>query len=219
MRGSFLSLLLCFFGAFTGFQAQPLLGQESVSPKNSDTPAFHIVVLAGQHAANILKTRSAVQPVVELRDSENHPVIGAEVTFEGPDSEPGVVFSNGDRWQSLVSEMDGRVAVSDMQPVGTGAFQISVNATYDGHFAYATIDQTNFATATAAAANSRAFPASTVATDTGTPKTGMSNRTKFAIFGGIAAAVGIALAVGLTRKSSSSTGTISAGAPTVGAPH
>lgn len=203
MRGSFLPLLLCCLVADTGFDAQPLLAQQP--------PGLHIVVIAGQNAANILKTKSAVQPVVELLDAANRPVIGAEITFEAPDTGPGVLFLNGNRWQSLATETDGRATITGMQPVGLGPFQISVDAAYNGHFASAVIQQTNFATAGEAQTG--------VAVRHSTTRTGLSNRAKFAIFGGIAVAVGVGVAVALTHKSSSSNGTITPGSPTVGAPH
>src|SRR5581483_11788066 len=200
MRGSFLPSLLCCLGVCTGFNEQPLFAQQ---------PDLHIVVVAGQNAANVLKTKSAVQPVVVLLDANNRPVIGAEVTFRTPDTGPGALFLNGNRWQSLATEMDGRVTVTGMQPVGLGSFRISVDAAYNGHFASAAIEQTNFATAAEAQTG--------VAVRHSTTRTGLSNRAKFAIFGGIAVAVGVGVAIALTHKSSSSNGTISPGSPTVGA--
>ena len=217
MRWSIVSVLLCCFGACTGFQAQLLFAQQSVRPGNPNPAGFHIIVIAGENAANVLKTHSCVQPAVELRDAENRPVVGAEVTFQSPDTGPGVVFSNGNRWQSLVSEMDGRVTVTGMQPAGIGSFQISVDAAYSGQFASATIHQTNFATLAAAEANNRISPAGPVAEST--PRTGMSNRAKFAILGGVAVGIGVALAIALSHRSTSTNSTISPGTPTVGAPH
>src|SRR5262245_3215723 len=43
--------------------------------------AFRVVVIEGEDAVNIIQQKTAVRPVVEVRDRNNLPVSGALVTF------------------------------------------------------------------------------------------------------------------------------------------
>jgi hypothetical protein len=205
---SLVSVLLGSLGAWTGFQPPLLFAQAPAAPDTS----IRILVMAGQNGANSLKTKTGAPIIVEVRDANNHPVPAAVVTFTAPDDDPSLIFSNGSRSQSLITEVSGRVSVTDMEPVGLGAFKMMVTAAYDQHSASATISQENVQSASGAA--------SAKATETGTPN-GMSGRTKFAIIGAIAVAAGVGIAVALThgKSSPSSTSTIGTGTPTVGAPH
>ena len=44
-------------------------------------PALKIVVLEGEGGVNIIQQKTAVRPLVEVRDRNNLPVAGASVTF------------------------------------------------------------------------------------------------------------------------------------------
>ena len=44
-------------------------------------PSLRIVVLEGEGAVNIIQQKTAVRPLVEVRDRNNLPVAGATVTF------------------------------------------------------------------------------------------------------------------------------------------
>ena len=44
-------------------------------------PALRVVVIEGEDAVNIIQQKTAVRPVVEVRDRNNLPVPGAMVTF------------------------------------------------------------------------------------------------------------------------------------------
>ena len=52
-----------------------------------------IVVIAGEGAVNIIQQRTAVAPIVEVRDRNNLPVSGASVTFSVGGS--GATFGSG----------------------------------------------------------------------------------------------------------------------------
>jgi len=56
------------------------------------------------------------------------------------------VFGGGLDSVTLTTNAAGRAAVSGLQPLQTGAYQIEVTATYQGQTAQATITQNNFAT-------------------------------------------------------------------------
>ena len=144
--------LTAIFGCFT-----MALGSGLVAPTvlpAQDTPSdLKIVVLEGEDGVNILKKKTAVMPVVEVRDKNNLPVSGATVIFAAPRSGASAVFSNGSRTISVVTDSSGRATVTSMKPVDTGAFKIDVTASEPSHgTAKTTIAQTNVLTAAAAAA-------------------------------------------------------------------
>src|ERR1700741_3124482 len=130
MNRSLIAILLSFSLGVTGLE-QPLLAQRllpSIWERQEPVPApdlsaLKIVVVAGEDGVNIVKKKTAVQPVVEVRDRNNVPVSGVVVNFTTPNSGASAVFSNGGHTLSLVTNSAGRVAVTGMQPVGTGPFQ------------------------------------------------------------------------------------------------
>src|SRR5690348_7805255 len=65
-------------GALTfGLVRASAAGPEPQSPASS----LRVVVVAGEGAINILEQKSAVAPVVEVRDRNDQPIAGALVTF------------------------------------------------------------------------------------------------------------------------------------------
>jgi len=191
---SVLAVALCLATAFASFDqpahAQSLLPsvwEPGRYAQAVDLSELSIVVVAGENGVNIVTKKTAVQPIIEVRDKNNLPVTGAVVNFISPDQAPSVVFSNGERTFTVVTNDTGRAAVSGMRPVGTGAFRIqvtaSVTSTTQGHtIATATISQRNFDTTEAAA---RAGAASGAAAGT---RAGLSTGVLIAIIGGVAAA-------------------------------
>jgi len=143
---SFLGCVTVALGLFGGLGMPTLVrGQDTGSD-------LKIVVLEGEDGVNILKKKTAVMPVVEVRDKNNLPVSGATVIFAVPRSGASAVFSNGTRTISMVTDNAGRAAVTSMKPVGTGAFKIDVTASDSSHgTAKTSISQTNVLTAAAAA--------------------------------------------------------------------
>ncbi len=125
--------------------------------------ALKIIVLDGEDAVNIVKKKTAVQPVVEVRDQNNLPVAGASVLFLLPSNGPGGTFPNGSKSLTVTTNALGRATASDFDPVGAGAFVIDVLATFRGHEVHEKIRQTNYLTA-AAAASAGVAAGSTAAT-------------------------------------------------------
>ena len=220
MKRSAISLLLSVAVFVTGFE-QPLFSQsllpaylerQQVVPA-PDLTSLKIVVVSGEDGVNIVKRKTAVQPVVEVRDKNNTPVSGVIVNFTTPSNGPSAVFSNGSRTLSMVTDANGRVAVTGMQPVSNGDFKITVTASLAGEvLATATIAQTNFAVAAAAAA-------------AGASTGGLSTGVIIGIVVGVAAAAALGGILALHSGGSSSTAstptaTIGLGSGgTVGAPH
>jgi hypothetical protein len=111
-----------------------------------------IVVVAGEDAVNIIQQKSAVAPIVEVRDRNDQPVAGVVVTFSIRGAQ-NATFGGGANALTLTTNAAGRAAVTGLTPTGTGAVQINVAAAFQGQTASATIVQTNFATAAQAASS------------------------------------------------------------------
>jgi hypothetical protein len=114
---------------------------------------LRIVVLEGEDAVNIVQQKTAVRPVVEVRDSNNLPVAGATVQFTIARAGGGAAasFANGQNAVTVTTNAVGRATASPLQAIGNGAVRINVQAAYQGQVATATVSQTNFATVAEAA--------------------------------------------------------------------
>src|SRR5262245_14707379 len=113
--------------------------------------ALRIVVVDGEDAVNIVQQKSAVAPVVEVRDRNDEPVAGATVRFA---IHQGRGTFAGARTLSVTTNAAGRAVATGLTPTGSGALQIGASATFQGQTAVATITQTNVMTAAQAAAAS-----------------------------------------------------------------
>lgn len=173
---------------------------------------LHIVVIDGEDGVNIVKQKTAVHPVVEVRDKNDVPVSGATVTLAAPHGGASALFANGSRTFTAITNESGRIAVTSMKPVGTGAFKISVTASFHGQVAGGVISQTNYmtlaaahSTGAAAAGSSSASGGSGVAGSSAAvagTSSGLSTGAIAGIAGGVAAAAGAA--VGVKQATSSS---------------
>src|SRR6187401_913209 len=112
--------------------------------------ALKIVVLEGEGGVNIIQQKTAVRPLIEVRDRNNVPVSGASVTFTIGGGN-GAAFAGGAQTLTVTTNAAGQAAASGLNAIRSGPFQIQVQATYQGQRATAAISQTNFATAAAAA--------------------------------------------------------------------
>jgi hypothetical protein len=126
------SLLFC--------AAAPLIAQESL----------RVVIVDGDKAINIVGSKTAVQPVVEVRGAGGSPIKDAAVTFLLPQSGAGAQFSGGKKSAVIKTGGDGRAVAPEMQAVGAGSFRIEIQAAFQGKKAQASITQTNFAKQAAA---------------------------------------------------------------------
>jgi hypothetical protein len=113
--------------------------------------SLRILVLEGEGAVNIIQQKTAVRPLVEVRDRNNLPVAGATVTFSIGGGGSGAAFAGGVQTLTVTTNAAGQAAASGLNALSSGAFQIQVHAAYQGQIATAAISQTNFATAAAAA--------------------------------------------------------------------
>jgi hypothetical protein len=156
-----------------------------------------IVVLDGEDAVNVIQQRTAVQPLVEVRDRNNLPVAGAVVTFTIGGGGGAATFANQLTVLQVTTDAAGRAAAAGLQPVGSGAVNIQVSAAYQGQTASASITQTNFATAADAASAGRT-PSSTQSANPSAASSGASGASGAAGAAGAGAAAGGAAATGGT---------------------
>lgn len=126
------------------------LGLLVASAAGAQDQAFRVVVIEGEDGVNIIQQKTAVRPVVEVRDRNDLPVSGAIVTFS---IEGGKAATFGGASSlTVATNAAGQAAVTSLTPAAAGAFQIQVSAAFQGQVATATIAQTNVMTAAQAAA-------------------------------------------------------------------
>jgi hypothetical protein len=122
-------------------------------PQTAGQAALRIVVLEGEGAVNIIQQKTAVAPVVEVRDRNDQPVAGAIVRFA---IRSGRATFSGARTLSVTTDAGGRAVAAGFAPTGTGGLQIGATAAFQGQTAAVTIAQTTVTTAAQAAAASSA---------------------------------------------------------------
>jgi hypothetical protein len=183
---------------------------------------FDISVVEGEGGSNIVDKKSSTKVVVQVRDDKNQALEGAVVTFTAPADGPSVIFSNGFRTATVLTDADGRAPAPSMRAVNGGSFSLDVSASFRGQTVNTTISQTNYESAAEAKGKPASTPEETAPT-ANKARTRLSGTTWAIILGaGAAAAVGIG--VGLSHKGSSSSTTGSSttitgpGTPTVGQP-
>jgi len=127
-----------------GVAALALVSSTAVAQQPSTAAGLKIVVIEGEDAVNIIQQKTAVAPVVEVRDRNNLPVSGVAVTFSIGGQ--GASFG-GASTLTVVTNAAGQATAAGLTPTATGALQISATATFQGQTAVATIVQSNVMTA------------------------------------------------------------------------
>ncbi len=149
--------------------------------------SLRILVIEGEDAVNIIQQKTAVRPVVEVRDRNNLPVAGALVTFSIEGGKAATF--GGASTLTVATNAAGQAAVTGLTPSAAGAFQIQVQAAFQGQVATATIAQTNVLTAAQAAA--QAAGAASGGSSAGTAGGGTTGGTSGAAGGGAAGGGGL----------------------------
>lgn len=138
LKGMLFSFLMA------GIASAVLIGQQPAGN-------LRIVVISGEGAVNIIQQKTAVAPIVEVRDVNNVPVGGATVTFAV--SGKGATFGASGSTLTVTTNGAGQATAAGLTPTAAGTVQINVTAALKGMTAAAaTITQTVFATAAQAAA-------------------------------------------------------------------
>jgi hypothetical protein len=156
-----------------------------------------IVVIEGEDAVNIVQQKTAVAPVVEVRDRNDQPVSGAVVTFA---IRRGRASFSGARTLTVTTNAAGRAVAGGLTPTGSGAVQIMASASFQGQTAVATIVQTNVMTTAGAAAGGAGAGGGSTAGGAGGGAGGGLSTTTLAIVGGSVAG-GVVAAKGIAGES------------------
>jgi hypothetical protein len=168
---------------------------------------LNIFVLQGQNATNSVPDRTAIEPVVEVRDENQQPVEGVDVVFELPATGPSGLFPGQQLRFATKTNLRGQAGAPFTPNMTTGRFTIKVTATLRNRTGHVDITQTN---------------AMRAATETVEKPHGLKSRTwKIVLIAAVAGAVA-GIIVGVTRGGSSSkpstTITVTPGSPTFGSP-
>ena len=164
-----------------------------------------IVVIAGEDAVNIVQQKTAVAPIVEVRDRNDLPVPGATVTFAVGQ---GATFGGGSTI-TMLTNAAGQATAAGLTPTAAGAIQIQATAVFQGQTAVATIAQSNVLTAAQAAAAGTSSTATT-----GGGGAGISGTTVGLAVGAVGAAAGAVLA--LDRDQPQNSGPVASVTPAAG---
>jgi len=180
-------------------------------------PVLNIVIVEGEGAINNVKQRVNRDPIVQVEDENHRPIAGAAVVFFLPDQGASGTFVNGSRTLTVTTDAQGRAVATGIRPNNTnGPMQIRVTASFQGVTASAVINQTN------TGGSSGGGGASGASAGGGG---GLSGGMKALIIVGIVGAAAAGGVIAATHGGGGAVATstpgivITAGTPTVGAPH
>jgi hypothetical protein len=189
----FLSSLLIF--NLTGVSA---LAQAPATPM-----MLNIVIVEGEGAINNVKQRVNREQIVQVEDENHKPVAGASVVFFLPNQGPSGKFPDGSTSLTTTTDALGRAVARGIRFNSlAGQMQVRVAASYKGLTATTVITQTNVLGAAAIGL-------------------GLTAKLLIALAvagGGAVAGVAIANKGSSSSTPTTSSTTVSAGQPTVGAP-
>ena len=171
----------------------------AAGPAFAQQAPYKIVVLAGEDSVNVIQQKTAVAPLVEVRDRNNNPVSGAVVTFAVQGGK-AAAFQGGATTMTIATNAAGQAAAAGLTPLTAGAVNISVEAAIQGQVVTAAITQVNVMTAAEAAAaaagatgaGSGSAAGSTSAAGGAAGGGGGISGTTLGVIGGVAAAGAVA---------------------------
>jgi len=169
-----------------------IAGALSIVLAAQSKPALTITVIDGEDAVNVVQQRTAVAPVIEVRDRNGLPVPGATVSFTV--ATKNAAFANGVQQLTVVTNAAGRAAAAGFTPLTSGTVQVGVSVAHAGEIAATTITQTNVLTAAQAAV---AGSGGSGAAGGGAGGAGGSGSSTGLIVGGVGAAAAAGAAVAL----------------------
>ena len=136
-------LLECVFLSIATVSTTP--PQALLSRQPTSKPLFTIAVIAGEDAVNIISQKTAVAPIVEVRDRNKLPIAGASVVFWI--STGNAAFSEGAKQLTVITDAAGRAVGTGYAPTSAGPVNIDVVVTVDGQTSTTSISQSNMMTA------------------------------------------------------------------------
>lgn len=222
LTGRSLSIALAFFITLAQTQAAQQAAPAAQAPPQTPTPgasgqplaplpeeqSLKILVLAGNGELNDLQRKVMAPLVIQVLDTNDRPVEGADVVFRFPIEGPGATFAGGKTSETVRTNATGQAAALNWMANGmVGRFEVHVTATYGNQIGETTLKMTNVLKVVEVQPKGKAA-------------SWWSHRwVKVAVIGGAAAIIaGVVLATRGGSKSGGSTITIAPGSPTVGAP-
>src|SRR5688572_25383858 len=97
------------------FLSSLLLAGSLVAAPHAQPAALKIVVIEGEDAVNIIQQKTAVAPLVEVRDRNDLPVAGAVVTFSVRGGQ-AATFAGGSPTMTVTTNAAGRAVASALTP-------------------------------------------------------------------------------------------------------
>ncbi len=123
----FAAILLSFLVVFVPYASaqQPAPVRASTAPVEN----LRVLVLAGQGEQNDLPRRVMAPLAVQVLDSNDNPVEGAQVTFTFPGSGAGALFDDQKSTQTVRTDSGGQArAINWNANTRTGKFEVHVTA-------------------------------------------------------------------------------------------
>lgn len=165
-------------------------------------PALQIAVLEGDGAINNVRSRSAHDVVVQVREEDGAPVPAASVVFQAPITGASISFINDQKTFITQTDTSGRAVAHGLHPNAvTGAYKVHITVAFKLETADTMITQTNASPAEAHSSK----------------KLLLIGLAAGAVAGGVFAASHAGASSAST--SSTSTGSIVPGTPAFGPPH
>ncbi len=106
-------------------------------------PPLTVFVLQGRNNVNLIQSNVPAQVVVEVRDQNNQPVEGAEVTFQLPENGPGGSFPGQKAVFTAQTNLQGQAGASYLHNQVKGRFDLRVTAMAGNRMGSAVIAQSN----------------------------------------------------------------------------
>ena len=106
--------------------------------------SLKILVLTGEQEMNDLERRVMATLVVEIRDQNDRPVEGADVTFRFPASGPGATFRDEKVTNTVRTNVQGQAQATGWSANSlVGPFTVNVTATYGNQMGQGTVHMLN----------------------------------------------------------------------------
>ncbi len=141
---SLLRILAACLLAGNSLPASQAPAQQPPPAPQATVETLKLRVLQGQNSVNVPKAGFVSPVVVEVRDQNDLPVEGAEVTFRLPVSGPGGTFPNQSATQTTRSNFQGQAATSGFRPnTQDGRFHIAVQAVFGNQTGNVRVTQYN----------------------------------------------------------------------------
>src|SRR5438105_8301429 len=144
MRNRLIATLL-FFGMLMPLSGQQPPGQSSPGQSTPQPDGWlKLTATEGEGAFNNIRQKEAHNPVVEVKDEQDRPVAGANVTFLLPYDGASGTFADGKREYTTTTGTNGRAASAGLRPNNVeGRYNMKVTAKWGAREGTLVVSQSN----------------------------------------------------------------------------